>query len=475
LVRIRQAALKDSRRVASRRQTRQETLIDAPQVAPMMAGGANGRTFVLALLGAGLAAAVLRFPFGRADGSAWFLAFVLVGLLVVALPVVMAEGALGQFRRRNAIDALGPGGWKSLGFLLALGAVALAALLAVLAGWSARYVVLSFSESWYDDPGRHFRLLAAGPDALLATLGVLVVATAVALRGTRVGLKAVVAFASVAALVILGALALWANALDGAAAARGSLFAFDVDAVGWSLATAGILAGLMPALLGTGVTATLSAHMADRELPRHATIAGLFAGLALVAVVLFTAALATSESRAWTGGDGLDAFTQVPALFASVGGWEGGVLAGAFFGALLLLALVALVALLEAPATWINERFDSWTEGRAFVASGLVVFLVAVPLSFSADCVRHTGEALAWIAAPLLGMLLSVHVGWARPEVLDGFRVGDARHPLGQLLRPLLRYVHPPVLTLLLIAGTLGFLRSIGWADGSSGLWVLAP
>ena len=440
-----------------------------------MAGGADGRTFVLAVLGAGLAAALLRFPFGRADDGAWFLGFAVVGILVVALPVVLAEGALGQFRRRNAVDALGPGGWKGLGALMGLGALALAALLAVLAGWSARYVILSFSESWYDDPGRHFRLLAAGPDALLGALGALAVATAVALRGTRVGLKAVVAFAAVVALVVLGALALWANTLDGSAAARGALVSFDVDALDGSLAAAGILAGVMTALLGTGVTVTLAAHLADRELPRHATVAGLLAGLGLLAAVLFTAALASSEGVDLGGGDGLDAFTQVPALFASVGGWEGGVLAGSFFGALLLLSLVALVALLEVPATWLNERFDSWTEGRAILAAGLLAFLAAVPLSFSAACVLHTGEALAWIVAPLLGMALSVHVGWARPEVLEGFRVGDARHPLDRLLRPVLRYVHPPILTLLLIAGTLGFLRSVGWADGDAGLWVLAP
>lgn len=451
----------------------QETLIDTGKVAHRMAG-AGGRTFVLAVLGTGLAAAIARFPFGRAVDGGWFLLFAAVGLFVVGLPIVLAEGALGQFRRRNAVDAFGPGPWRGVGILGVLGAILLAALLAVLAGWSARFVGLSFSEAWYDDPARHFRLLSAGPDALLGTLGVLVVATVIALRGTYRGLAAVIAFSSITALVLLGGLALWANTQDGSAAGRAALIEFAPE-VDLSLGSAGILAGLLPALLATGVTTTLAGHLHDRTLPREATMVALFGVLALAATVLFAAALASSQGRTTSPGDDLDAFTQLPTLFAAVGGWEGGMLTGAFFGALLLLLLVALVALLEVPATWVNERFDSWTERRAILAVGLVAFLVAIPLCFGSHIVLHASQFLAWLAAPLAGLLVAVHVGWVRPEVLDGFHVGDAKHPLGKLLRPLLRYVHPPVLALLVVIGLFGFLRSIGVADGSGGLWALAP
>lgn len=440
-----------------------------------MAAGRDGRTFVLAILGAGLAAALLRFPFGRTLDGPWFLVFAAVGLFAVGLPLILGEGALGQFRRRNAVDTFGPAPWKGLGFLVALGALALAAVLAVVAGWAARFFVLSFSESWYDDPGRHFRLLAAGPDALLATLAVLAVATGLAFRGVRVGLKAVVGSASVAAVLLLAGLAVWTNTMDGSAAGREALVSFDGDALDASLAFAAVLAGLTPALLATGAVATLSGHMHDRTMPREATLVALVSALAIGFAVLAVAALASSQGLMLGGGDDLDAFAVVPALFASVGGWEGGMMAGLFFGSLLLLALVALLVLIEVPATWLHERFDSWTEGRAVLASGLATYLVAVPLCFRANGVLHTSQALAWIVAPLAGMLVSVHVGWARPEVLDGFRVGDARHPLGKFLRPLLRFVHPPVLAFLFTVGLLGFVRAVGWADGSGGLWDLAP
>lgn len=440
-----------------------------------MAGGAQGRTFVLALLGAGLAAALLRFPFGQAADGLWFLLFAGVGLFGVGLPVLLGEGALGQFRRRNAVDTYGPGAWKGLGFLLALGAILLAALLAVLAGWAARFVALSFSESWYDDPARHFRLLSSGPDAVLTTLGVLAVATGAALYGARRGLTAVVGAASVAVILLIGGVALWTNTMDGSAPGREGLMALDGDSLGWSVGTAGILAGLLPVLLGTGVPVTLSAHVQDRTMPREATLVTLFGGLVLAAAVVGVAALSGAQDVPLFRGDALDAFTQVPALFAAVGGWQGGMLAGLFYGALLLAAFVALVALLEVPATWLHEAFGSWSEGRAALGAGLVSLLVALPLCFGSDVALHAGEFLAWVFAPLAAMLVSVHIGWMRPEVLDAFRVGDAQHPLGKILRPLLRYVHPPVLALLFTVGLLGLVRSLGWADGSGGLWALAP
>lgn len=438
-----------------------------------MAAGGHGRTFVLAVLGAGLAAALLRFPFGRALDGGWFLAFAAVGLFVVGLPLVLGEGALGQFRRRNAVDAFGPGAWKGLGFLVALGAVLLAALLAVVAGWAARFFALSFSESWHDDPDRHFRLFSAGPDAMLTTLGVLAVATFVAFRGTRGGLKAVIGPASVVAALLLAGLALWTTALDGSGAGRDGLMAFP--AFDSSTAVAAVLAGLASALVATGAVVTLSGHLHDRTMPREATLVALASAVAIGAAVVAIAGLSASQELAPSGGDDLDAFTFVPRLLASVGGWEGGMMAGLFFGALLLLALVALPVLLEVPATWLHERFGSWTGGRGVLAAGLVVYLLAFPLCFGPQAVLHTSQALAWVAAPLLGMLVAVHVGWSRPQVLDGFRVGEAKHALGKVLVPLLRFVHPPVLAFLFTVGVLGFVRAMGWADGSAGLWALAP
>lgn len=436
--------------------------------------GADGRAFVLALAGAGLGAALLRFPFGSGAASAWPWAIALASAALLGLPLLLGEAALGRFRRRNAVAAFGPGPWAGVGGLLALGALLAAALAAVVAGWAGRWAVDSFTSGWFDDPARQQRLLEAGPDALLAALAVLAVATALAVRGASRGLRGTVAPLTVGSLVLLGGLALYANTRDGSAAGREAFFGFGADVPGLSMVVEAVLAGLLLALLATGAAATLAARSQDRTLPREATQALLYAGLGLFFALFAVAGLSGAQGRDLAGTEGLEV-RAIPALLVAAGGAEGGVLLGTFSAAVLLGSLALLVVLLQVPATWLSERFGSWTDSHGLLASGLAAYLVAVPFCFDASWAAHLDQALAWVLAPLAGLLVSVRVGWTRKEVLDGYQVGEARHPLDKVLAPILRFALPPLLLLLLAAGTLGFARAVGWGDGSGGLWALAP
>lgn len=438
-----------------------------------MAGGADRRTFVLALAGAGLGAALLRFPVGDGVNGGWAWVVALASAALLGLPLLLGEAALGQFRRRNAVSAFGPGGWSGAGGLLALGAVLAAALVAVVAGWAGRWAVDSFTSSWFDDPERRQRLIEAGPDTLLAALAVLAVATAVAVRGMARGLRGVVGACAVGSVVLLGCLAIDANLQPGSAAGREALFGFGAG-FGLSDAIAAVLAGLLLALLATGAAATLAAHVQDRSLPRQAFMAILLSALGLLFALLALAGFSGAHAQGLPDAGGLQ-LRNVPAVLVAAGGAEGGVLLGTFSAAVLLGSLALLLVLLEVPATWLKERFGSWTESHGLLASGLAAYLVAVPFCFGAANAAHLDRFLGWVLAPLAGILVSVRVGWTRPEVLDGYRVGDARHPLDKVLTPVLRYVLPPVMLVLLVAGSMGFLREVGWADGSGGLWPLAP
>jgi NSS family neurotransmitter:Na+ symporter len=437
-------------------------------------GPADRKTFVLALLGAALAAGLARFPLADASHGLWFVTIATAALVLLGAPILLAEAALGQYRRRNVVDAFGPGAWRGAGLLLVVGAVLAAGLLSVVGGWSARYVVDSFAGSGFDAPERHFRLLSAGPDAVIAQLAVLLVATVIAVRGIGRGLRGSIAACAVVALVLLSVLALWANLQPGSSDGRAALFAFASGGVTASTVVGAVLAGLLPALLGTGITVTLAGNVHDRSLPREATTVVLTLLLGLLAALLFIAPLSSSQHVHLSGGL-LSTYSQVPLMFAQVGGTTGGVLAGCFFGALLLACLAGLLALLEVPATWLAEAYPSWTAGRGVAAGGLAAYLVGLPLCFSVARVARFDDFLAWVAAPLLGLLVALHVGWVRPEVLEGFRVGEAGHKLDSGLRPILRFVVPPALAVLLLAGTMGWLRAVGWAHGSGGLWALAP
>src|ERR1041385_1322373 len=195
-----------------------------------MAGGAADKTvWVLALAGAGAAAGALtRYPQLAAPAGLQFLLVFAAALIVLGLPLLLGEAALGQFRRRNVVDAFGIGPWRVAGFGQALGALLLAGLLGVLGGWAGRYVIDSITGDFFSDPARHFRLLSTGLDAVLGLFLVVGLATALALRGTRAHIRSLVALLSGSAFLVLAGLALWAYFQPGAAAGRSAAFSVDL-------------------------------------------------------------------------------------------------------------------------------------------------------------------------------------------------------------------------------------------------------
>ena len=439
------------------------------------ADAATRTTWVLVLAAAALGMGAFgRYPLGTADAGLLAVAAFAVGVAVLAWPLLVAEAALGRFRRRNAVAAFGPGAWRAAGALAALACLAAAAYLAIVAGWAGRSAFDAFTGDHFDAPGQRFRLVSQGWDAMVGALAAVLVAAAAAMASLRDPRRGLVAAVAVLGLIALAALATW-GLWSGGDAGRDAAFALpwrDVDA---ALVVGGLQRALVPALLGLGAVLTLSAQMPDRGLPRSATTLALaWVGTAAAAGAGLTA-LAHGEGVALDDGLAMP-FTSAIALADAIGGTLGGVLAGTVAGILLAGSLAALVLVLEVPARWLTEAFPSWTLHHGLIASALAAYLLAVPLAFVAGLAFDVELALTAIVAPLGGLLVAVHVGWVRPEVLGGLTVGDANHDLHKTLKPALRYALPPVLLALLVLGTLGALADWGALErGSGALWSLVP
>lgn len=431
--------------------------------------------WVLALTAAALGAGALsRYPLGAGEDGLAFGIVYLAGVLVLALPLLLGEAALGQFRRRNVVDALGPGAWRFAGLAFALAAVVLAAYLAMVAGWSARYAFASFQGGFFDEPGRYARLATQGWDALLFALGAVVAAVAVAWSRIGRGLRGTMTATGAVALLVLAAFVAWALVAAGGDG-RDAAFTLGLDGLDGPLVVTAIQQALLPGLVGFGVVAMMSTRVHDRTLPREAVLLSYSWVLVPILVGAGLAALAHDEGLSMD--DGITApFGSIAGLFGAIGGTEGGILAGAFYGVLLAGCLAAMVALLQVPARFLVERSAAWTERRALAATGLAAYLVAIPFAFVTTAAGHVEFVLFALLAPLAGIAVSLHVGWVRPEVLDGFVVGDAKHHLETLLRPMLRFVVPALLLALFAIGVLQALTVWGAVEhGSGGLWRLVP
>lgn len=96
--------------------------------------------------------ALWRFPYiaGENGGAAFLLVF-LLSVLVVGIPAMLAEFAVGRRTRKNAVGAFCTLSkrWSWLGYSGVLGALFISGYYYLIAGWSLEYLVNSFTGSLY--------------------------------------------------------------------------------------------------------------------------------------------------------------------------------------------------------------------------------------------------------------------------------------------------------------------------------------
>ena len=107
--------------------------------------------FILAAIGSAVGLGNMwKFPYitGQYGGAAFFLLFT-VCLLVVGLPVLLAELAIGRGGRGSAASSYiklgGHKAWSGMGLLSVLGAFMIMSFYALVAGWTLHYAVQAFT------------------------------------------------------------------------------------------------------------------------------------------------------------------------------------------------------------------------------------------------------------------------------------------------------------------------------------------
>ena len=100
--------------------------------------------FILAAVGSAVGLGNMwRFPYLTAEeGGAAFLVLYLLMVLLVGLPIMLAEFAVGRGAKKSPVEALahfGGAGWKPLGVLFAATGFIILAYYGVIAGWTLRY------------------------------------------------------------------------------------------------------------------------------------------------------------------------------------------------------------------------------------------------------------------------------------------------------------------------------------------------
>jgi neurotransmitter:Na+ symporter, NSS family len=403
--------------------------------------------FVLAASGAGIGFNnIWQFPHLAAEygGGAFILVYV-VCVLVLGVPLLMAEMMLGREGRGSPIHSFrrlaervrAEPNWVLVGWMGVIGGFLIFSYLSVIAGWATAYFIRSafgvFVGQTADGINSLFTLLVRDPEKQLFWHSLFVVATmVVSARGLRWGLEPVIKFFVPLMFLLLMVLAGYAATTDAFGHSLATLLQFDFT----RLSSFAILSALAHAFfsLGLGVGAMLmyGAYL-DHGAPIlkvSLLVAGLdtAAGL-LAAIAIF--ALLTSGGVGMASGPTL-VFQALPLAFDHLP--AGRLFGTLFFMALVIAAWMTAIALVEPVMVWLGERFN-FPRFQAAIVCGAVAWTLGVITILSFNYWAYTFMFFgvlkklgffdivqiltAYVLLPIGGILVALFCGWTLKPFLS--------------------------------------------------------
>ncbi|WP_305044130.1 sodium-dependent transporter [Geoalkalibacter sp.] len=389
--------------------------------------------FILAAAGSAVGLGnIWKFPYvvGQNGGGAFVLVY-LVCILLIGLPIMMAEFMIGRHTRRDAVGAFiqlqgkrSP--WTAAGWISVGAAFLILSYYSVVAGWTLDYVLRALRGGFSGLPAGEIEglfdgLIADGPRQILWHLVFILLCLGIVIGGVQKGIErwSKILMPVLFALLVL----LFMNGMLSPGAWEGITFMFRPDF--HKLTPGAVLEAMGHAFftlsLGMAAMITYGSYLRRNEdlLGSSLRIVGLdtliavMAGLAIFPIVF-------SVGMEPGAGPGL-IFKTIPVVFSQLPG--GYVLAILFFLLLSFAALTSAISLLEAQVAYlIDERGWGRKRSTSFLAG--LAFVVGLPTALSYNSLAEwtlIGERSFFDSAdllasnyllPLSGLLISIYVGW---------------------------------------------------------------
>jgi neurotransmitter:Na+ symporter, NSS family len=437
--------------------------------------------FLLAAVGSAVGLGnIWRFPFVTAEnGGAVFVLIYLIVLLVLGVPVMLAELSIGRRGGTNIVGNLqrlyqqATGGenrkghtfWTFAGYFFILFCIFTISWYFVLGGWVLQYFTGAFTNAHLADPQAYFFQISQGTNTMVAHLIVVALTVAVVSFGIQKGIERVVLVVMPLLFLMIGALAVWALFLPGAGEGYAFLLRPDWSQVTGSTIVAAVGQAFFSLSLGFGIMITYASYLSKKEsLTKNGpTIALADSGVALAAGFMLFPILASFGLLVGTveGGGGRAAvFLAMPEAFALAGGLGGQILTIVFFFLLFLAAYSSALAIFEVVVSYLSDRL-AWGRRRITIAIGLIAYTAGILPAMSLNVYDWFSGDLTDLLVIIGGLLVVVFAGFiaktTAQEIDKNSRVG-----LSRITMPLLRYFAPVVLGALLLVFLHGFLTDPG-------------
>lgn len=391
--------------------------------------------FILAATGSAVGLGnIWKFPYitGENGGGAFVLVY-LACILLVGIPIMMAEVFIGRRARKNPINALidvaeeseSTKKWGIIGAIGMLAGVFIFSFYSVVGGWVLHYIKAMLTGEMADitteEAGAAFSALLADPATLLgwhtlfSIMTVVVVAAGIN-KGIEVATRIMMPALFVLLIILLG----YAMSTGGFAQGWNFMFHVDFSQLSWNSALIALGHSFFTLSLGMGTIMAYGSYMTkDASIGKTVlaigaldTLVALVAGLAIFPIIF-------ANGMDPAAGPGL-MFISLPVAF---GHMAFGQLFGTLFFVLVgVAAWTSAISLLEPTVAFLVERFKM-KRLTAAISLGVVVWALGIAclgsFNFMSDVTlfgKNTFDFLDYITAnimlPLGGILIALFAGW---------------------------------------------------------------
>ena len=427
--------------------------------------------FILAATGAAVGLGnIWRFPYlvGTQGGSA-FLFLYLACLVLLGLPILIAEILIGRHSRMNAVDAMRhlatryhhSARWQWVSWLGAVALIMILSFYSVVSGWSIAYLwhtlTHGFSAQSTTAIQAHWQALIASPGQLLTWHSLFMLLTiGVIWLGVEQGLERATKLMMPGLYLILFVLVGMAAYLGDFHQAWRYLFHFNPAAITTSTVIMALGQAFFTLALGAGAMLTYGAYAPQQtSLPFAVSIIAVLDVLVAVLAGLAIFPLVFAFHLPTDSGPNL-MYITLPIAFSHIP--FGTAIAAAFFILLLFAAWTSSINLAE-PVVIILMTKCRLSRGMAACCTGLCAWLLGIASLLSFNVWQHVtiqGKTFfdlvttipTNVILPIGGLGYALFAGWVLPASATRTEIPSRLH---NAWRFLIRYIAPPAIVIIFI------------------------
>lgn len=430
--------------------------------------------FILAAIGSSIGLGnIWKFPYlAGANGGGAFVLVYLACILIVGLPIMIAEIVIGRHTEKDPVGAfkiIGSGShWELVGYLGVLSGFFIMTFYSVVGGWTLGYIVKSVSgaiDSIEDIATAEavFDNFVRNPVEAIAYHFIFIAATMfIVIRGIKNGIERWNKLLLPLLFIILLLLIIKGLTLDGALGGLVFFLRPDFSKIEIKTIIEAMGQCFFSLSLGMGAMITYGSYLprgekvlgSSLQIVAFDTVAALLSGLAIFPALF---ALGMTPEK----GPGLT-FNILPVVFSKMS--YGTIFATLFFLLLFIAALTSAISLVEVVVAYVTDE-KGWSRKKAVMVFGTAIFILGIPAALSFGVLAEfrpffgnsyfdfMDKLTTFYMLPIGGLFIALSLGWkyGLDKTMHELDVDTKSIFIERLWAVTIKYISPLILAVIIL------------------------